>query len=629
MKTFTHPNYELDEKIGEGGMSVVYLAEHKAMRRPVAIKFLRQEFMVNDNIRKRFISEGRNMFAMDHPNIVRVYDLIETSEYVAIVMEYVAGVTLKSYLERYGAMEEEDLNTFFGQMLSAVGYIHSKGYIHRDIKPSNFMVTAEGTVKLFDFGIAKSLGPESQEHTATGTSQVLGTPLYMSPEQVKESHAVTPLTDIYSLGVVLWQMVTGKRPYGDSLATFELQMKIVNEPLAASGTRWDPIVSRACIKEPTKRFRNCAEFQKAMEEAPLLNDLQTKVETKESKTKAPKVQEVKKEKKSTSYLGIRPLLDTLQEQSNLENPPQAAIQPEVHREDVKAKTAETKLHPGNENVPVAPEKKSSRIWYVFFFILSLGGLGIFLAESGLYDKWMDQIDPEADVSQNSEIESLEANMVFIPGGTFTMGCTSEQGSDCESDEKPAHRVTVSDFYIGKYEVTQKEWQEVMGGNPSNFKNCEDCPVESVSWDDVQEFLAKLNAKTGKTYRLPTEAEWEYAARGGSQRRGYKYAGSNRLDEVAWYDGNSGDKTHPVGQKKANELGLYDISGNVWEWCSDWYDDYPSTAQTNPKGPSTGSDRVLRGGSWYFYAEICRSAHRGNYGPDFRGNLVGFRLVFVP
>ena len=220
-------------------------------------------------------------------------------------------------------------------------------------------------------------------------------------------------------------------------------------------------------------------------------------------------------------------------------------------------------------------------------------------------------------------------MVFIPGGTFTMGCTSEQGSDCFDEEKPAHQVTVQDFYIGKYEVTQKEWQKVMGGNPSYFKNCEDCPVESVSWNDVQEFLAKLNAKTGKTYRLPTEAEWEYAARGGSQRRGYKYAGSNSLDEVAWCYGNSGNKTHPVGQKKANELGLYDISGNVWEWCADWYYEYPSTAQTNPKGPSTGTDRVRRGGSWIFHAVLCRSAYRSSYIPDDSNGDVGFRLVFVP
>ncbi len=206
-----------------------------------------------------------------------------------------------------------------------------------------------------------------------------------------------------------------------------------------------------------------------------------------------------------------------------------------------------------------------------------------------------------------------------------MGCTSEQGSDCDSDERPAHQVTVSDFYIGRYEVTQKEWREVMGSSPSYFKDCDNCPVENVSWEDIQQFLLKLNAKTGKTYRLPTEAEWEYAARGGSSGRGYKYAGSNTIDEVAWYTSNSGGKTRPVGQKKSNELGLYDMSGNVWEWCWDWYGSYPSSAQTNPKGPNTGSGRVLRGGSWDCYPLLCRVADRLYGTPGDRVNVIGFRL----
>ena len=225
------------------------------------------------------------------------------------------------------------------------------------------------------------------------------------------------------------------------------------------------------------------------------------------------------------------------------------------------------------------------------------------------------------------LERLEQNMVYVRGGTFTMGCTPEQGSDCYSDEKPAHQVTVSDFYIGKYEVTQKEWREVMGSDRSSGEKCDACPVENVSWNDIQQFISKLNAKTGKTYRLPTEAEWEYAARGGSSSRGYKYAGSNSLNEVAWYDDNSGAKTHPVGQKKANELGLYDMSGNVWEWCADWYGTYPSTAQTNPKGPSSGaSSRVFRGGSWGLNALLCRVSIRDNNTPSLRYVNLGFRLA---
>ncbi len=213
-------------------------------------------------------------------------------------------------------------------------------------------------------------------------------------------------------------------------------------------------------------------------------------------------------------------------------------------------------------------------------------------------------------------------MVFVPGGSFQMG-----SDDGEDDEKPVHTVQLDDFYIGKYEVTQKQWREVMGENPSKFQGCDDCPVENVSWNDVQEFIQKLNAQTGQNYRLPTEAEWEYAARGGQKTQGYQYAGSNNIDEVAWYRENSDSKTHPVGQKRPNELGLYDMSGNVYEWCSDWYgsDYYASSPEFNPPGPASGSYRVHRGGSWYDYSVYCRVAYRRTHPPEDRYNYLGLRL----
>ncbi|MBW7873668.1 MAG: SUMF1/EgtB/PvdO family nonheme iron enzyme [Ignavibacteriales bacterium] len=234
-------------------------------------------------------------------------------------------------------------------------------------------------------------------------------------------------------------------------------------------------------------------------------------------------------------------------------------------------------------------------------------------------------------------------MVFVEGGTFTMGCTSEQGDDCYYWEKPVHQVTMSDFYIGKYEVTQELWVSVMGSNPSDFKGSK-LPVERVSWYEAVEFCNRLSDKEGlqraysgsganitcdfnaNGYRLPTEAEWEYAARGGKQTKNYKYSGSDNTGAVAWYGDNSGDKTHEVGLKQPNEIGIYDMSGNVWEWCWDWYGDYTSPSQTNPKGPSSGTSRVLRGGSWGNDARRCRVASRGNLLPDIRYSNNGFRLA---
>ena len=221
------------------------------------------------------------------------------------------------------------------------------------------------------------------------------------------------------------------------------------------------------------------------------------------------------------------------------------------------------------------------------------------------------------------VKGVEFTMIAVEGGTFTMGATPEQGSDAAGDEKPTHQVTLSSYYIGETEVTQALWQAVMGENPSKYKGA-NLPVEQVSWDDCQEFIKKLNALTGKNFRLPTEAEWEFAARGGNKSRGYKYSGSNSLRDVAWNWDNSGDKTHPVKTKQANELGIYDMSGNVWEWCQDWYGDYSSVAQTNPKGPTTGRYRVIRGGGISNFSGDCRLSYR-SYG-DCGSHDYGFRLV---
>ena len=229
------------------------------------------------------------------------------------------------------------------------------------------------------------------------------------------------------------------------------------------------------------------------------------------------------------------------------------------------------------------------------------------------------------VSLSAELNKLINNMVYVSGGTFIMGGTSEQGSDAYDDEKPTHNVTLSSYYICKYEVTQALWRAVMGSNPSNFKG-DNLPVECVSWNDCQTFINRLNSYTGRNFRLPTEAEWEFAARGGNYSRHYKYSGSNYIGDVAWYTNNSGNRTHPVGTKQANELGLYDMSGNVYEWCSDWYGSYSSYPQSNPTGPYSGSYRVLRGGCWDYFARNSRSSNRVNGSPDFRVNGLGLRLV---
>lgn len=229
------------------------------------------------------------------------------------------------------------------------------------------------------------------------------------------------------------------------------------------------------------------------------------------------------------------------------------------------------------------------------------------------------------VSFTETVNGVSFKMVAIEGGTFTMGSPEDEVG--RSDDETQHSVTLSSFYMGQTVVTQALWQVVMRNNPSSFKG-NSLPVEQVSWNDCQEFIQKLNLLTGKEYRLPTEAEWEYAARGGNKSKGYIYAGSNMIDEVAWHEKNSKQETHIVATQSPNELGLYDMAGNVWEWCDDWYGQYPIITQVDPKGPTTGSDRVIRGGSWANDAQDCRSAYRNYRNPSNRDNH-GFRVVLVP
>lgn len=238
-----------------------------------------------------------------------------------------------------------------------------------------------------------------------------------------------------------------------------------------------------------------------------------------------------------------------------------------------------------------------------------------------YEEGQDDDLDNADTKQYN-VGGVAFKMIKVQAGTFKMGSTTGY-----SDEQPEHSVTISkDYYIGETEVTQELWTAVMGSNPSYNTSGSQLPVEKVSWNDCQTFVSKLNSLTKANFRLPTEAEWEFAARGGNKSAGYTYSGSNSIDDVAWYTSNSGDKTHVVKTKQPNELGIYDMCGNVREWCSDWYGNYSSASVTDPTGASSGSYRVFRGGSWDNAAIRCRCANRLSNLPSITYSNLGLRLV---
>lgn len=294
-------------------------------------------------------------------------------------------------------------------------------------------------------------------------------------------------------------------------------------------------------------------------------------------------------------------------------------------------SAETYLEDAKNNIEAVKNKSRE---------LAMSLLGVSLGSSPVVD--INTLG-RASTSRTDYTESaygINLEMVYVQGGEFLMGGISEQGNDAESDEQVIRRVNVGDFYIGRFEVTQSQWESVMGTSVSQQRDKANPqwllrgtgpnnPMYYVSWEEASEFCRILSRKTGRTYRLPTEAEWEYAARGGQKNDGTKYSGSNLIDYAGWYGGNSDSSTHPVGTKNPNELGIYDMSGNVWEWCRDWYAGAYDRSQTdNPTGPVSGSYRVLRGGSWYNTASGCRVSNRNDNSPDSRGNS-GFRVVCLP
>ncbi len=604
------PNYKIEQVIGQGGMATVYLAEDEKFKCPVAIKVLNKALVHDDNIRKRFLAEARNMFRMSHPNIIKVTDLIEQDDLVAFVMEYMPGQTLKEYLDAKGKLSDADIKELYVQMLDALGYVHEQGLVHRDVKPSNFMITQNGAVKLLDFGIAKNTDSQSAEYTQTGTSQNMGTPMYMSPEQIKSTKDVTAQSDIYSLGVVLWQMVMGRRPYDSGeLSLPEIQVSILKEPLPPTNTVWDGIIQKATAKQVSERYAHCAQMREE-----LLNGVADK--------RFEKVPVLDAEQTVLQQSGTT-------EQTPIEKAPskgEAKISPEVHMADANGQM---------KQVASLDKKKRSPFIYVLAAILLLVLVVFWVSNYNSKVKDATISNPvvvDSIPSANVPNTPISMEWASITGGSFMMG--SPAGEVERGDDEQQHQVTLSPFYMSKYEVSFVEYDNFCDSTNREKPKDEGWgrgkrPVINVSWDDASDFATWMGC------RLPTEAEWEYACRAG--RISPFNTGENLTTDEANYDGNypynnhaKGEfrgKTMPVGSFAPNAWGLYDMHGNVWEWCFDWYGKrYSKKASIDPKGPSMGTYHVSRGGSWFDYADACRSAFRPDITPYSSSSNIGFRLV---
>lgn len=658
--------YKIESVLGQGSFGITYKAKgftvvkgalgEMAMElpNPFAIKeFFMREINTREvsgtitgmtqgsmlyNYAQKFHKEAVNLANMSHPNIVRVIDFIEANNTFYYVMEYIDGEDMNSYLKTHKLSEEEAVS-IITDVAHALKYMHENQHmLHLDLKPGNIMRRrSDGHIFLIDFGLSKHYGEDGNPDTSTTVG--LGTEGYAPLEQGKRTNGrndFLPTIDVYSLGATFFKLLTGNTPPAASDVLNDEEL-IPNElETAGVSPLFQEIVVKAMKPSSKKRIQTVSDFITLLNSSSCFAG-NNQEESKKKRVAKPKTKENAASDESTVF--IQPQSKGVDNKCNQQD---AVSQSNI---EAKVKEAEDKAKKEQEKRGRLLREKEARkaalmkMWlWIVVGVIAVVGVIIGVNSNG---NSSDSVNSKQSggaiqsgnntLSQQISSKTYTANgvsfdMMMVKAGTFTMGATLEM-KDPWDDEKPTHQVTLTnDYYIGKTEVTQALWKAVMGDNPSSFEG-DNLPVEFVLWYDCQKFISKLNSMTGQNFRLPTEAEWEFAARGGNNSNHYQYSGSNKLDDVAWYDGNSGSKTHAVATKQPNELGVYDMSGNVCEMCSDWFGNYSSGSQTNPAGPNEGSYFVIRGGRFNDDAWLCRSSFRSYDSHDV--SYIGFRLVLVP
>ncbi len=635
--------YKLLRLLGKGGMGEVYEAEHIALKLRYALKVLPADFAEKDSAIEMFKSEARVMAQLKHENIVLVDDFGESNGRYWLRMQLIEGigndvVTLADFAKSAGGyLNEHILIEILTQILSGLDFAHQHGAIHRDLKPSNILLSKDETgeiiAKIADFGLVKLIGEEwvlsqaelsvktsmsignmttMQENSSKSTGDsFVGTFEYMSPEQ-KDGGYITEQSDLYAIGLIAYRLLTGKK----------LGMRMPSQLNSSLNTKWDDITLTALEEDLDNRYLTASDmlfdinniFMGSDEDSTINPSHQNKKQHKGSSKYISKKDFAIKENSAYSY--YNKISDTIRN-----NYKKKCLEIELEWENAKdfkkTNNLEDALNSYDKMILVGSELEKE-----------LSDNSSLITEN--------EKSPKLGVNYN--IEGLGMNLVFVEKGTFLMGnhldtenaLTNKLNAGIKIDEQ-LHKVTLTNnFWLGQYPVTQEEYELIMKNNPSCF-NGYNYPVESISWNDAVKFCRKLTEFEKEflphnyVYRLPTEAEWEFAGKGGNNSKNYSFCGSNNINDVAWYRDNKQSGSCPVGEKQPNELGFYDMSGNVMEWCNDWHENYSKESVLNPEGPFFGDYRVCRGGGWMNFAGLCRSFSRYKNNIICNNYDVGFRI----
>ncbi len=598
--------YVIGEKLGQGGFGITYRGFDVKLHMKVAIKeyypsdFVgrsvdRKTVVLNareheelfDYGLKAFLKEARTLAQVKHPHLVRVLNYFEMHQTAYLVMDYLEGEDLATHLKRQpgGRLPWRQAVTLMLPVLDGLRKVHEAGFMHRDLKPGNFYWTPEGLV-LLDFGAARQV---SSDHSR---SLLIYSSGYAPYEQCLQGNLRRqgPWTDVYGIAATLYFMLTAQRPPSGLDRQQNVRSK-QPDPLQPARRfvpvlppALDVVLGRALAVEPEQRLQSIVEFKQQLE--------------------AVLAEEEKREEEKGTGAKSQPL-------GGLKRPTKLNLRAAVIAGMVGMLAwGGWWIGFGRSSEPLRPESKPAAA----------------TSPVALTPPAVETSPPVVEAPSVAPLSVIEPTMVRIPSGCFQMSRDGDGEQYLQMDRsglEMVQRVCVDAFEIGAYEVTQGQWRAMIGDNPSTFKRGDDYPVESVSWNDAQAYLEKLNRKSGKTYRLPTEAEWEYACRGGVVQT---YCGDNDAGRVAWYGENSGNQIHPVGQKAANGYGLYDMSGNVWEWtCSAYDKNYGGVEQKCIHIDASGYF-VVRGGSWSNIPAGVRSASRSRGGPTARNDNWGFRLA---